>query len=52
MLDVLLIGLSMGSILLLAALGLAGGPAHMPSAINADAALAARAALGKKNGKR
>lgn len=37
---------------LLAALGLAGGPAHMPSAINADAALAARAALGKKNGKR
>ena len=37
---------------LLAGLGLAGEAARMPSAINADAALAARAALGKKTGKR
>jgi len=37
---------------LLSGLGLAGEAARMPSAINADAALAARAALGKKTGKR
>jgi len=37
---------------LLAGLGLSGSLAAMPSAINADAALAARAVLGKKSGKR
>ena len=37
---------------LLAGLGLDGGPSRMPSAINADAAMAARVTLGKKTGKR
>ena len=37
---------------LLAGLGLDGTPSNMPSAINADAAIAARVALGKKGGKR
>jgi len=37
---------------LLAGLGLDGSPARMPSAINADAALAARASSDKKSGKR
>lgn len=37
---------------LLAGLGLAGDTVCMPSAINADAAMAARVALGKKTGKR
>ena len=37
---------------LVAGLGLDGGPSRMPSAINADAAMAARVTLGKKTGKR
>lgn len=37
---------------LLAGLGLDGSPSRMPSAINADAALAARATSDKKSGKR
>ncbi|MCF3524962.1 MULTISPECIES: 2-hydroxyacid dehydrogenase [Stenotrophomonas] len=37
---------------LAAGLGLDGGPSRMPSAINADAAMAARVTLGKKIGKR
>ena len=37
---------------LIAGLGLDGSPSSMPSAINAEAAMAARATLGKKTGKR